>query len=181
MWTTFMSAVERQEQASSMLRLSMVGMLAAAAAMLFATSSAQAQRRVDAGVLLCNMGPSIGALVASRQRIECRYTSRTGNRVEHYSGAITRFGFDLGAVVGGVMSWGVRARTRSLGRGALAGNYVGISGEASLGLGAGVNVLVGGSRRSVMLQPVSVVGQVGINLAIGVAGLTLRLENSSTR
>lgn len=87
-----------------MLRASIVGMMAAAAAMLFATSSAQAQRRVDAGVLLCNMGPSIGALVASRQRIECRYTSRTGNRVEHYSGAITRFGFDLGAVIGGTVS-----------------------------------------------------------------------------
>lgn len=164
-----------------MFKTSIARPMVAAAAMLLVTSPAHAQQRVDVGVLLCNMGSSIGALVGSRQRIECRYTARAGNRIEHYSGTITRFGFDLGAVVGGVMSWGVRARTRSLGRGALAGTYFGVSGEASIGLGAGVNVLIGGSRRSVMLQPVSVVGQVGINLAIGVAGLTLRFESSSSR
>jgi hypothetical protein len=118
------------------------------------------------------MGPSIGAVIASRQRLRCRLTS--GGKVENYSGTITRFGLDLGITAGGVMSWIVLARTRSLGRGALAGNYVGVSGDVSLGVGVGANALVGGSRRSVVLQPLSVVGQVGVNLAVGVAGLTLR-------
>jgi hypothetical protein len=68
----------------------------------------------------------------------------------------------------------VVARARSLGRGALAGTYVGASGDISLGLGIGANALIGGSRRSVVLQPISVVGQVGVNFAVGVAGLTLR-------
>ena len=57
---------------------------------------------------------------------------------------------------------------------ALAGKYVGASGDASLGLGGGANVLVGGSHQTVSLQPVSVTGNVGVNLALGVAGLTLR-------
>jgi hypothetical protein len=35
-------------------------------------------------------------------------------------------------------------------------------------------VLVGGSDRTVALQPVSVTGQTGLNLAVGVAELILR-------
>jgi hypothetical protein len=56
----------------------------------------------------------------------------------------------------------------------LRGTYVGASGNASFGLGLGANVLVGGSHRTISLQPLSVEGQVGINLALGVARLTLR-------
>ena len=48
------------------------------------------------------------------------------------------------------------------------------SGNASFGLGLGANVLVGGSNRTISLQPLSVEGQVGVNLALGVARLTLR-------
>jgi hypothetical protein len=50
---------------------------------------------------------------------------------------------------------------------------VGASGNASLGLGLGANVLVGGSHRTISLQPLSVEGQFGVNLALGVAGLRL--------
>jgi Protein of unknown function (DUF992) len=159
-----------------MLRTAYGAALLAAIALSADPSTAQAQSRTQAGTLRCTMGPSIGAVIASRQRLQCRFTS--GGKVEAYSGTITRFGLDVGFTAGGVMSWIVLARTRSLGRGALAGNYVGASGDVSLGVGGGANALVGGSRRSVMLQPVSVVGQVGINLAIGVAGLTLRFTGS---
>ena len=55
-----------------------------------------------------------------------------------------------------------------------AGKYVGATSDVSLGLGAGAKVLVGGSHRTVTLQPLSVEGEVGVNLALGVAGLTLR-------
>jgi hypothetical protein len=58
--------------------------------------------------------------------------------------------------------------------GALAGEYGGASAEATVGAGLGANVLVGGSDRTVSLQPVSVQGQAGLNLAVGVSGLTLR-------
>jgi hypothetical protein len=155
----------------------MCGALLIVATAIFSDSSlAQAQSRIEAGTLTCRMGPSIGALVASRQRLRCIFATRA--RVENYSGTITRFGFDVGITLGGVMGWRVLARTRTLGPGALAGHYVGASGDASLGVGFGANVLVGGSRRSVVLQPVSVVGQVGINLALGVAGLRLRFTGS---
>ena len=66
------------------------------------------------------------------------------------------------------------ARTRAIGRGALAGNYFGVSVDASLGAGAGAKVLVGGSRRSTVLQPIAWVGNLGVNLAAGITGLTLR-------
>jgi hypothetical protein len=80
---------------------------------------------------------------------------------------------DVGITGGGRLFWGVFAPTTHIGQGTLRGTYVGASGNASLGLGLGANVLVGGSHRTISLQPLSVEGQVGINLALGVAGLTL--------
>jgi hypothetical protein len=143
----------------------MIGLLAA-------PMPSNAQTRTEVGTLICNLSPSIGALVGSRRRMECRLVSTSGT--ENYAGTLTRFGFDLGAVGTGVLSWRVLARTRTLGRGALAGNYFGVSADASLGLGAGAKVLIGGSRRSTMLQPIAWVGNVGVNLAVGITGMTLR-------
>ena len=92
---------------------------------------------------------------------------------EVYTGSITKFGLDLGATTGGEMVWAVDApTTRTFG--ALAGHYGGASGEATVGAGVGANVLVGGSNRTVTLQPVSVQGQGGLNLAVGVSELSLR-------
>jgi hypothetical protein len=71
------------------------------------------------------------------------------------------------------MVWGVFTETNR-GPGFLAGDYVGASGEATIAAGLGANVLIGGSNRTVALQPVSVSGQVGLNLAVGVADLRLR-------
>jgi hypothetical protein len=136
-------------------------------------TSAPAQQRFQAGVLTCRLGPSVGLILGSRQRMRCEFV-KPGGRRENYSGSVTRFGLDLGITVGGVMRWTVLARTRVTGRGILAGHYVGASGDISLGVGIGANALIGGSRRSTVLQPLSVAGQIGINLAVGVAGLTLR-------
>ncbi|MGL5137733.1 MAG: DUF992 domain-containing protein, partial [Beijerinckiaceae bacterium] len=58
-------------------------------------------------------------------------------------------------------------------KGALAGDYVGAAAEATAGVGLGVNALVGGSDRAYSLQPISVEGQLGLNLAAGVAQMTL--------
>ncbi len=71
------------------------------------------------------------------------------------------------------MVWAVLAATPDIPAGALTGRFVGASGDISLGVGAGANILVGGTNRSVSLQPLSLEGQVGINLALGVAGMTL--------
>lgn len=138
------------------------------------STPAQAQQS-RVGTLTCRLAPSVGLIVGSRQRMDCRFTPNQGP-VERYHGSVTRFGLDIGITTGGVMSWLVIARTTRIGRGALAGNYVGASGDIAFGIGAGANVLIGGSRRTVTLQPLSVSGQVGINLAVGVAGLTLRFR-----
>ena len=92
---------------------------------------------------------------------------------ESYSGTITKLGLDLGVTTGGVIVWLVYAPT-SLRAGELAGTYAGGTAEATIGVGLGANVLVGGSNQTVALQPVSVQGQVGVNLAVGFAELQLR-------
>lgn len=143
-----------------------------------AASAAQEPRRTNVGRLTCRVGPGVGALIASRRRVACRFHARDGHS-ERYAGSITRFGLDVGITAGGVMRWIVLSRTRGVRPGSLAGHYVGASGDVSVGLGGGAKVLVGGSRRAMMLQPVSVVAQVGVNLAVGVAGLTLRFLGSS--
>src|SRR5262249_13196274 len=113
--------------------------IAAAIVLLAEMPVAQAQPRIQAGALTCRFGPRIGALLASCRQGTCRlFGSR--RYVENYSGAIPRFGFDVGVTAGGVMRWRVVTRTRALGRGALAGNYVGASADASLGFGVGANV-----------------------------------------
>jgi hypothetical protein len=86
-----------------------------------------------------------------------------------------RVGFDIGITSASRLLWVVfSARSARLKRSTLAGNYVGASGDASFGFGAGANVLIGGFNRSISLQPLSIQGQTGVNLAIGVSNLTLR-------
>jgi len=109
------------------------------------------------------------------EAISCPQALPTDGGVgETYIGHINRSGVDVGIKGGGVMTWAVLAPTTELHPHALAGKYVGASGDVSFGLGGGAKVLVGGSHRTVTLQPLSVEGQVGVNLALAVAGLTLR-------
>lgn len=138
-------------------------------------AAAQPAGGTKVGVLTCRTSASLGLIVASRQRLRCSFSADadSGGR-ENYAGHVTRLGVDLGIRAGGVMTWGVIARTRGFHQGALAGRYVGASGSASLGVGVGANALIGGWHRSIVLQPLSVEGHAGVNLALGVAGLTLR-------
>ena len=135
--------------------------------------AAQQTNQAKVGVLTCRTSASLGLIVGSHQKLSCRFTPDAGGPLETYFGHINRLGLDLGIRAGGAMVWAVLAPTTGMRHGALAGTYVGGSGSVSVGLGANANVLVGGSHRSVALQPLSVEGQVGVNLALGVAGLTL--------
>jgi hypothetical protein len=133
-----------------------------------------AQReRVKAGTLTCDISGGIGLIITSHKDVTCMFTPSQPGPREVYVGGINKFGLDLGATAGGEMVWAVYAPT-SRRIGALAGNYGGASAEATVGAGLGANVLVGGSNRTVALQPVSVQGQAGLNVAAGVAELTLR-------
>jgi hypothetical protein len=148
-----------------------------AAAIVLAVASAEpaAAQQVRAGLLACDVSAGVGLIITSRKQLSCAFTpDRPGVMREDYDGSITKFGLDVGIIGGGVMVWAVFTGTVA-GPGFLAGDYVGASGEASLGAGLGANVLVGDSNRTVTLQPVSVGAQIGINIAIGVAALHLGL------
>ena len=135
--------------------------------------AAQQTSQTKAGVLTCRTSASIGLIVGSHQKLSCRFTPDAGGPPETYIGHINRVGLDVGVRAGGAMVWAVLAPINGVPHGALAGRYVGASGSVSVGVGANANVLVGGSHRSFALQPLSVEGQAGVNLALGVAGLTL--------
>ena len=147
---------------------------AAILAAVAAPAVAQQANQAKAGVLACRTSASLGLIVGSHQKLRCRFTPDAGGTPETYTGHINRLGLDLGVRAGGAMVWAVLAPTNGVHHGALAGTYVGASGSVSVGLGANANVLVGGSHRSIALQPLSVEGQAGVNLALGVAGLSLR-------
>jgi Protein of unknown function (DUF992) len=150
-----------------------VGAAVVALVVVSAAEPAAAQR-VRAGVLTCDVSAGIGLILGSQKQLSCAYAPDVPGPQEAYMGSLTRFGLDVGVTGGGVMVWGVFAESIARGPGFLAGDYVGASGEVSVAAGLGANVLVGGSNRTVALQPLSVSGQVGINLAVGVGDLSLR-------
>jgi hypothetical protein len=138
-----------------------------------ATAEQASAQNVRAGLLSCRTSASIGLLIGSRQGINCRFAPDGGGPAESYTGRIGRLGLDIGITAGGTLGWIVFARTARIVPGSLAGTYVGASGDIAVGLGVGANALIGGSNNIVALQPFSVEGQVGINLALGIAQLTL--------
>jgi hypothetical protein len=135
---------------------------------------AAAQGRTQTGLLTCDVSGGIGLIITSRKWVQCWFDSnQPGRPNEPYVGSISKFGLDIGGTTGGRMVWEVvEPTTRQYG--GLAGTYVGASAEATIAAGVGANALVGGSGRSVALQPLSVQGQTGLNLAVGVAELQLR-------
>jgi Protein of unknown function (DUF992) len=127
------------------------------------------------GMLNCNVGPEVGFIVGGRAKLSCRFSpSGPSYAAENYTGEITTVGLDIGVSKGGKLAWAVFMPTNGPPHGALTGDYAGVSGQAAVGVGVGGNILVGGSNRSVTLQPFSVEGDTGINLAIGVSDMVLR-------
>ena len=146
---------------------------AAALALAVASADPAAAQRIKAGLLDCDVAGGFGWIIGSQKSVNCVFTPDRPGPQEFYVGNITKFGLDIGATAGGRMVWGVFMDTAG-GRGAIAGDYVGATGEATVAVGLGGNVLVGGFNRNVALQPLSVTGQAGLNLALGVADLHLR-------
>lgn len=146
---------------------------AAVLALAFASADPAAAQRIKAGLLTCDVSGGIGLIIASQKQVSCVYAPDLPGPQEAYVGSFSRFGLDIGVTGGGVMVWAVFTDT-TRGAGFLAGDYVGASGEVSIVAGLGANVLVGGSNRTVALQPLSVSGDVGINLALGIGDLSLR-------
>ncbi len=146
---------------------------AVAVAALLATPADAQRDRVQVGTLECSLSSSIGLIVGSQRNIACNFKADNGPP-EAYVGTMTRVGLDVGVTGGGAILWAVFAGTNRY-AGMLTGTYVGATAEASIAAGLGANVLVGGSNRSVALQPLSVQGQIGLNIAAGVGSLELHL------
>jgi hypothetical protein len=140
----------------------------------FTGANAQAPlNRVQVGVLECRGGASIGFIVGSVTNLGCVLRVE-GMPEDRYIATIRKVGIDIGITEESALAWGVWAPVARLGPGDLSGNYAGADGSASVGVGAGGNVLVGGSNNSIALQPLSLQGQVGINVAAGLESLELR-------
>lgn len=153
------------------LALGAVGLVAGA--MLHGTP-AQAQG-VKAGVLSCNVASGFGFIFGSSRAVNCVF-SPPGGPPQRYVGSIDRFGVDIGYTAGGVLVWTVLAPTTSPAPGSLAGSYGGATASATVGVGVGANVLVGGSNSTISLQPLSIEGNTGLNVAAGIADITLKFH-----
>ena len=133
---------------------------------------ASAQSAVKVGNLTCNVASGFGFIFGSSKALNCTYAG-VGGQYEHYLGNITKFGADIGYTAGGIMVWTVVAPVAVMHPGALAGAYAGGTASATVGVGVGANALVGGSNNTIALQPLSIEGNTGLNVAAGVASITL--------
>jgi hypothetical protein len=138
----------------------------------FAAATPAEAAGVKVGVLTCNVASGWGFVFGSSKDIRCNYRPNKGSG-ERYRGTISKFGVDIGYTEGGVIVWAVFAPTSDLRPGALEGDYVGATAEASVAVGLGANVLIGGFDKSVALQPVSVEGLSGLNVAAGIGAINL--------
>lgn len=153
-------------------------LLAGVAATLLVASSGTAKaqqpmQRVQVGILECRGGASVGFIVGSVTNLGCVLRAE-GLPEDRYVATIRKVGLDLGITQETALAWGVFAPSVQLGPGALSGNYAGVQGSAAVGVGAGGNVLVGGSNNTIALQPLSLQGQVGVSIAAGLESLELR-------
>jgi Protein of unknown function (DUF992) len=127
---------------------------------------------VKVGVLNCRVDAGAGFIIGSSKDVDCVFKRSNGAR-ERYTGTIGKLGLDVGVTTDGVLGWVVFAPGKTK-KGSLKGSYTGVAAEATLGLGVGANVLIGGFKQSINLQPISVQAQTGLNIAAGVASLNLR-------
>ncbi len=136
-------------------------------------SPASAQSQVKVGSLTCDVSAGVGMILVQKQVINCTFTPDAGGPPDNYTGRIDEFGVALGAVQQGTLIWAVVAPASGVPHGALAGTYVGVGAQATAGAGLGANALVGGTGRAFSLQPITIQGQTGLNVAAGVTTVTL--------
>lgn len=145
------------------------------ASLLLATTIAGTPAMADTvklGQLACSIEGDGGNIFVSNEKLGCQFTPVSGPK-ELYDGKIVEYGLKLGKTDISELVWVVLAPSKDVPKGALAGTYVGATAEATLGVGAGVNVLVGGFEKSIALQPLSAQVQTGLDIAAGLSKFTL--------
>lgn len=149
----------------------MVGAAIAMAALSGAANAAPAGVKV--GTLTCNVAGGMGFVFGSSKDLTCTYEP-TKARVERYAGTISKWGVDIGYTGKGRLIWAVFAPTSDVRSGAIEGEYAGATAQANIGVGLGANVLIGGLDKSIALQPVSIEGSTGLNVAAGIGQISLK-------
>jgi hypothetical protein len=145
------------------------------ASLLMTSGNALAANSVNLGMLVCDMSKGIGFVLIEKQKMTCEFRPVAGGN-EIYAGKITDFGIEIGEIKEGHLIWGVfAAALLDMQPGALNGNYIGVSADAALGLGVGANALIGGTGKGFILQPLSVEGEIGINIAAGIRTVSLEV------
>lgn len=133
--------------------------------------------RLEAGTLTCKGEGGWGAIVFSKKTFDCSFATADGNHRGSYKGTITKVGLDVGVTGDTALLWVVFGPSGQVAddfrAGSLAGDYVGVGVEATVGAGLGANALLGGNESQFVLQPVSVQVQTGISIAAAVQTLTL--------
>jgi len=157
-----------------MKRMGLIGLALGIVALAGLLNSAPtgAAEGIKAGFLTCNVDSGFGFVFGSSRDVNCTYSPAAG-KADTYKGKISKFGVDIGYLNSAVIVWAVVAPTADIKPGSLAGQYAGATGSATVGVGAGANVLVGGSDNTFTLQPVSIEGSTGLNVAAGIAELKL--------
>jgi len=145
-----------------------------------AGAPALSQSRVQGGILECRGAPTVSYVVGSARELQCWFQSDRGPRYPYFA-LVRRVGLDVGFTQQSVLGWAVFAPTRRIGPGDLAGSYAGLTAGAAVVIGGNANALVGGSQNSFALQPLSLEGQTGLNVAVGVASLELRPAGPALR
>jgi len=149
----------------------MLGTAVAVAGLGLASAANAAPHGVRVGDLTCNVASGWGFVFGSSKDLHCTY--RGNGHMEHYTGSINKFGVDLGYTGSQVLVWEVFAPTSDMRKGALEGDYAGAQAQATVVLGVGANALVGGFDKSIALQPLSIEGSKGLNVAAGIGEISL--------
>lgn len=128
---------------------------------------------LKAGILKCHLSGGVGMILMENQSLDCVFKGQNGAR-SHYIGRLTNVGANIGISGPGTMIWGVMAASNAVAPGALAGDYLGAQGSVAVGGGVGGAVLVGGSNKTISLQPISVSAGTGLNVSAGIGNLNLQ-------
>ena len=139
---------------------------------MIAAPAIAAPHGVNVGSLTCNVASGWGFIFGSSKDLHCTFR-QNDRHAEHYTGTISKFGVDIGYTDGGVLVWEVVAPSSDTRAGTLDGDYAGATASATVGVGVGANVLIGGLDKSIALQPLSVSGNSGLNVAAGIGAISL--------
>lgn len=137
-----------------------------------AQTPAASKTGANMGSLTCKVAGGMGFVFGSSKDLDCLF-ARTDGAGEKYTGSIKRYGVDIGFTKEAQIVWLVFA-PGSIAPGALTGGYVGATAQATVGVGVGANVLIGGGSGQITLQPVSIEGSKGLNVAGGLAEVELK-------